>query len=104
MQPKNTAYQAMVQITASAPVPGQAMSTTPKAIEMRPLKINHHSFVEDIAHPDGGKELKQADNDRPYRNEHQQNEGGHSGVGKRNDAGENTDGAAQAQPPARTGI
>ena len=35
---------AIVQITASAPVLGQAMSTAPKAIESRPLNTSSHSF------------------------------------------------------------
>jgi hypothetical protein len=45
MHPKKTANQAIVQITASAPVPGHAISTAPKAIESRPLRINHHSLL-----------------------------------------------------------
>jgi hypothetical protein len=44
MQPKNTAYQAMVQIRASAPVLGQAISTAPKAIESKPLEMSHRSL------------------------------------------------------------
>jgi lipid kinase YegS len=44
IQPKKTANQATVQITAGAPVLGQAISTAPKAIESKPLKISHHSF------------------------------------------------------------
>src|SRR5271169_3144221 len=36
MEPKNTAYQAIVQISARAPVFGQPIITTPKAIESTP--------------------------------------------------------------------
>jgi hypothetical protein len=44
MQPKNTAYQAMVQTTASAPAFGQPINTTPKAIEISPLRMSYHAL------------------------------------------------------------
>ena len=41
MQPKKTANQAIVQISANAPVLGQPISTAPNTIDSRPLKISH---------------------------------------------------------------
>ena len=49
-------------------------------------------------------ELQRANDDRPRRDEHQQHQRRHAGVGESHDTGENADDAAKAEPPARARV
>ena len=49
-------------------------------------------------------ELQRADDDRPHRDEHQQHQRRHAGVGESHDTGENADDTAKAEPPTRARV
>src|SRR5262249_27294965 len=63
-QPCRIANEAMTHTRASAPAPGRAISKTPKAIESRPLRINHFTF-ELFSQLDGPPDPQRADHYRP---------------------------------------